>query len=357
MRDDPPAVRLVLIGAGVIGARHVKSVSAEPGCSLAALADPAPAARAVAEGAGVRYYSDYEEMLDRERPRGAIVAVPTPLHAPIGEACARRGVHMLMEKPVTDTVDAGHGLIAAAEQHGVRILVGHYRRFDPAVEAAGEIIASGEIGRLIAISGQWAVRKPDHYYEMDWRREAGGGPILINLIHDIDMMRLWCGEVESVYADTGNTERGFVVEDSGAFLLRFESGVRATITFSDATPSPWGWERASGDNPHTPASGENCYRFFGTAASFEFPNIAIWRTPDGAAPSWEQPISKEARPLPERVALAAQLRHFREVVRGEAEPRVSAVDALATLSATLAVLESARLGRPVEPAFRLGAFE
>ena len=339
----PDTLRLALIGAGVIGARHLQSVAAEPCCRLVALADPAPAARAVAEAAGVLNYTDYEEMLDRERPQGAIVAAPTPLHAPIGEACARRGIHMLMEKPVTDTVDAGHGLIAAAEQHGVRILAGHYRRFDPAVEAAGEIIASGEIGRLIAISGQWAVRKPDHYYDMDWRCRAGGGPILINLIHDIDMMRLWCGEVESVYADTGNTERGFVVEDSGAFLLRFQSGVRATITFSDATPSPWGWERASGDNPHTPASGENCYRLFGTAASFEFPNIAVWRTPDGAAASWEQPISKEARPLPERAALAAQLRHFCEVVRGEVEPRVSAVDALA------------RLGRPVEPGFRLGA--
>ncbi len=214
-----------------------------------------------------------------------------------------------MEKPVTDTVEAGHRLIAAIEQHEVRVLVGHHRRFDPAVEAAREILESGEIGRLVAISGIWGVRKPDHYYEMDWRRQPGGGPILINLIHDIDMMRLWCGEVESAYAETGNSERGFAVEDSGALVLRFRSGVRATITFSDATPSPWGWERASGDNPHTPVSGENCYRFFGTAASFEFSNIVLWRTPEGADASWEQPIRKEARPLPERAALAAQLRH------------------------------------------------
>ena len=355
MSAGPSPLRLVLIGAGVIGARHVKLVAAEPACDLVALADPAPAARDVAEAAAIAHYSDYEKMLDRERPQGAIVAAPTPLHAAVGEACARRGIHMLMEKPVTDTVEAGHRLIAAAEHYGVRILVGHHRRFDPAVEAADKIIASGEIGRLIAISGQWAVRKPDHYYEMDWRREPGGGPILINLIHDIDMMRLWCGEVESAYAETGNAERGFAVEDSGVLVLRFQSGVRATITFSDATPSPWGWERASGDNPHTPASGENCYRFFGTAASFEFPNIVLWRTPEGADASWEQPIRKEARPLPERAALAAQLRHFLDVARGEAEPRVSVDDALATLSATTALLESARQGRPVEPGFRLGA--
>ncbi len=83
-------LRLVLIGAGVIGARHVKLVAAEPGCELVALADPAPAARDVAEAAGIAHYADYEEMLDCERPQGAIVAAPTPLHAPIGEACACR---------------------------------------------------------------------------------------------------------------------------------------------------------------------------------------------------------------------------------------------------------------------------
>ena len=120
----PAPLRLVLIGAGVIGARHVKSVAAEPCCRLTALADPAPAARAVSEAAGIVHYTDYEEMLDRERPEGAIVAAATPLHAPIGEACARRGIHMLMEKPVTDTVEAGRGLIAAAEQHRVRVLGG-----------------------------------------------------------------------------------------------------------------------------------------------------------------------------------------------------------------------------------------
>jgi predicted dehydrogenase len=351
MNQEP--VSLVLIGAGEIGGRHLKLVVGEPGCRLVAIADPAPQAEAVAREAGCSYYERYEEMLDGEQPEGAIVAAPTPLHEPIGIACAKRGIHMLMEKPVTDTVEAGHNLIKAAGDARVQIAVGHHRRFDPAVQAARAIIASGEIGRLVGVSGIWATRKHNDYYEADWRRQPGGGPVLINLIHDIDMLRFCCGEIESVYAETRNAERGLQVEDSGAVMLRFRSGAIATITFSDATPSPWGWERASGDNPRTPGIPENCFRFFGAEASFEFPNIAIWRNPPPAEPSWLQPIEKATRPLPQRAALAKQLKHFCQVVRGEVEPRVSAVDGLATLAATAALLESARQKQPVQPAFSL----
>ena len=351
MNQEP--VRLALIGAGEIGGRHLKLMAAEPDCRLVAIADPSPRAEAIAEKVGCSYYQRYEEMLEGEHPEGAIVAAPTPLHAPIGVACAKRGVHMLMEKPVTDTVEAGHDLIKAANDARVQIAVGHHRRFDPAVKAAQAIIASGEIGRLVGISGIWATRKHDEYYSADWRRQPGGGPILINLIHDIDMLRFCCGEIESVYAETRNVERGLQVEDSGAVMLRFRSGPIATITFSDTTPSPWGWERASGDNPRTPGIPENCFRFFGTEASFEFPNIAVWRNPPPAEPSWLQPVRKVARPLPQRAALAEQLKHLCQVVRGEAEPRVSAVDGLATLAATVALLESASRKQPVEPVFSL----
>ena len=221
------------------------------------------------------------------------------------------------------------------------------------MEAAGKIIAGSEIGRLIAISGQWAVRKPDHYYEMDWRRKPGGGPILINLIHDIDMMRLWCGEIESAYAETGNTERGFAVEDSGALVLRFQSGVRATITFSDATPSPWGWERASGDNPPHPGVGRELLSILRNGGVFRVSEHCHVRTPEEPMQAGSNRFERKPGPCPSEPRWAAQLRHFLDVARGEAEPRVSAVDALATLAATVAVLESARLGRPVEPGFRL----
>jgi predicted dehydrogenase len=352
MAEPMPAVnpvRLAVIGAGTIGARHVHLAAAEPACRLVAVADPAPAAAALAKAAGVACYADFEEMLDRERPDGAIVAVPTALHAPVGLACVARGVHLLMEKPVAESVAAGRELVDAAARAGVRLAVGHHRRFDPAVEAARQIVGSGEIGRLLAVQATWALRKPDDYFEAAWRRYRGGGPVLINLIHDIDMLRHICGEIERVHAEAESGARGFEVEDTVAVVLRFRGGALGTVTASDAAPSPWGWEPATGDNPEIPEAGVNCYRFLGSAGALAFPRLEIWRHAGAGPGSWDRPIAATPRPLPARAALARQLSHFCQVVRGQAAPRVDGVDALATLAATVAILDSARRGKPVAP--------
>ena len=89
-------LRLAVIGAGVIGTRHVELALAEASCCLVSIADPAPASVELAREAGIPHYADFEEMLDRERPEAAIVAVPTALHTPVGVTCAQRGVNMLM---------------------------------------------------------------------------------------------------------------------------------------------------------------------------------------------------------------------------------------------------------------------
>jgi predicted dehydrogenase len=340
---------VAVIGAGGIGARHVELVAAESSCRLVALADPAPAAVELARKAGVPHYADYAQMLERERPEAAIVAVPTALHTPVGLACARRGVHILMEKPIAESVASGRELLAAVEQAGVHLAVGHLRRFDPAVEAARALLDGGEIGRLVAVTATWCLRKPEAYYGPAWRREPGGGPVMINLIHDMDSLRAICGEIDSVYAETSNAVRGFAVEDTAAIVLRFRNGALGTVTVSDSAPSPWAWEQATGENPIIPASKENCYRFMGTEGSLDFPSLTLWRHEGSEPGDWTRPIFSEPRSLGERASLVKQLRHFCRVARGEEAPRISGADGLATLAATLAVLESARLGAPVGP--------
>ncbi len=345
-------VRIALLGAGLIGRRHLRLIAADPDCRLTAVADPNPCAEAQAAGANAGYYADYRMLLDRERLDGAVITVPSALHAPVAAACAERGIHILLEKPATDTVENGLRLLDAVNGAGVRVQVGHYRRFDPAVEEAARIFRSGELGKPVAGSGLWLLRKHDAYYDVAWRTAPpGGGPILINLIHDIDMLRHWLGEVESVYAETSSALRALDVEDSGALLLRFAGGMWVTIAFSDCAPSPWGWERNSGDNPHTPAVAENCYRFAGDRAAFEFPNLVLWRHPSGAEGSWLQPLVREPRSTRTRTALADQLKHFREVIRGR-RPRVALEDGLANLAVVEAAAESARRKMPVTPRYR-----
>jgi predicted dehydrogenase len=85
------------------------------------------------------------------------------------------------------------------------------------------------------VAGLWLLKKPDDYFNVAWRRERGGGPILINLVHDIDSLRFICGEIVEVQASTSNKVRGFGVEDTAALLLKFANGAIGTVTVSDAT--------------------------------------------------------------------------------------------------------------------------
>ncbi len=345
-RDIVMSVPIAVIGAGIIGARHARLAAAEPECRLLGLADPTPAAAELAAELGVAHYASAQALLEKESPEGVVIAAPNALHLPIGRMCAERGIHLLVEKPVAESVAAGRQLVEAAEAAGVAMMVGHHRRFDPALDAAKQIVAD-EIGDLVAVSAMWSALKPDPYYDVAWRREAGGGPVLINMIHDINALQHICGQIASVYAETVPSRRGHPVEDTAAVVLRFAGGAIGTIMLTDAAPSPWGWEAGTNDNPGIAASGQNCYRFVGTTGALDFPNLTLWRH-DGEIPGgWQLPYTSEARPTGERDSLTWQLRHFCRVVRGEEEPRVSGREGLATLAATMAVHESASSGRPV----------
>lgn len=342
------SVRLALFGAGGIGTRHLELAEQEPECEIVAVADPLEAAGAAAERHRARFYRDYRELLVRESLDGAIVATPNDSHAEVGIACAERRLPVLMEKPITDTVASGRALVDAAAHHGVPLAVGHHRRFDPAVHVARQVIRDGRIGRLAAVECLWAMRKHDAYYDADWRcARPGGGTVLINLIHDVDLLRHLCGDVARVYAEGGTELRGHEVEDTVAVTLRFTSGAVGTIVASDAAPSPWGWELGTGENPLIPPTGRNCLRFIGTEGALALPRLELWRHGDGVPDSWHEEIGSRMLAAGPRSALRDQLRHFCGVVRREHPPLVSGEDGLRSLRTTLAIIEATERGVPI----------
>ena len=130
--------------------------------------------------------------------------------------------------------------------------MGHQRRFSSLVEKAREIVTGGELGRLVGVTITWALLKPGAYYRGSpvlEKREKGGGPILINLIHEIDNLRYICGEIDEVYALVSNKIRNFPVEDTASITLRFKNGALGTVFLSDCTPSLTSWEGTTGENP------------------------------------------------------------------------------------------------------------
>jgi len=119
------------------------------------------------------------------------------------------------------------------------------------------------LSELVGITATWALLKPPEYFAgpFAWRRERGGGPILINLIHEIDNLRYICGEIAEVFAVTSNRVRNFSVEDTAAVAFRFENGAVGTAFVSDCVPSLSAYEATTGENPLVYQDYGNCYYF------------------------------------------------------------------------------------------------
>lgn len=341
-------LRLAVIGAGVMGCSHIERIRASAECVLAAVCDREPALARLATGGECPVHGDLPDLLRSERIDGAIIATPNDEHRDCGVLCAEAGVPMLVEKPIAATTADGSVLVEAAARRRIPLLVGQHRRHSAYVRRAKEAIERGELGLLVSFTALWFVRKPDAYYAVGWRRRPGGGPVLTNLIHEVDLMRHLGSEIESVYAAAGSAARGLAVEDSVAITLRLTGGALGSIAASDAAVSPWSYELTTHENPLYTRTDRNCYFLLGTAGSLAFPRLMLWRHPGEIG--WQHPLSGTPLPAEAVDPVAAQLAHFCDVIRGRADPLVSGVDGLATLAATEAVLQSAREDRPVRPA-------
>ena len=337
-------LRIAVAGAGLIGQAHIKRILEEPQAELASIIDPSPDAKEQATKLGVPSYSDLDEAFQSEKPDGVVIATPNQLHVGNGLSAVRAGVPMLLEKPVSGDVESAMELVNAAEAANVPILVGHHRRHSPLIQRGKEIVTSGRLGKITTVNGMCLFRKPSKDYfegKNAWRREPGGGVVLINLIHVIDDLRNICGDIVAIQAAESNAARGFVVEDTAAMILHFASGALGTLTISDAANAPWSWELTSGENKAYPHTDQFCYLVSGMEGSVTIPRLDFWHHEgDG----WWTPMSTERSIVPEQDPLTLQMRHFCAVLRGEAEPVLDGRGGTRTLETTLAVKKAAAEG-------------
>ena len=242
--------RVAVAGAGLVGARHIAEVDAGASTDLAEIVDPSPAAAELARRYDVALYSSLGEMFAAGRPDGVILATPNTMHASGGLECVAAGVPVLVEKPIADNVRDATALVEAAEEAKVPVLVGHHRQHSPIMAKAREIVHSGRLGRLVAVAGTALFYKPDDYFDVGggWRRQAGGGPLLLNLIHEVNNLMQLAGDIVEVQAVVSNAARGFPVEDTAAVVFRFANGALGTFLLSDAAASPRSWEQTSQEN-------------------------------------------------------------------------------------------------------------
>ena len=334
-----------MIGAGLIGRAHVAHALASDDVAVVAIADPTDDGRAFAASVNVPWFADHRAMLDTVKPAAAIVATPNATHVPIGLDCIARRISTLMEKPLADTVDDARRLCDAATAAKVPLLVGHQRRHNPIVQRAKQLVTDGVLGRPVSATAMSVWLKPDPYFDTTWRREPGGGPVLINLIHDIDLMRHLLGDVVCVQAMTSNRVRGFAVEDSAAVLLQFANGALGTLSLSDTVVAPWNYDLAAGEQAHYPRQDIDSHYLCGTEGSLTLPRLELWRY--NGTRGWHEPLSVERTAVHAGNPYALQLRHLRAVAEGREAPLCSGIDGLKTLAVTRAVLTAGASGQAV----------
>ncbi|WP_029917486.1 Gfo/Idh/MocA family protein [Pelobacter seleniigenes] len=342
-------VRIGLIGGGWISAKHIEASKHVSNGQLVALCDIDPSRKVLADALGIPFFTDYRELLSQAEVEGVIDATPNPMHSIIGGECAERGIHVLTEKPVTATLKEGKALVETVRQSGIHLLVGHHRRHFPLVKRAREIVRGGELGQLVGVSIIWALMKGDAYYLPEWRSLPGGGPVMCNMIHEIDNLRYICGDIFELTARTKRLVRKGQVEDTISMNFEMTCGALGAAVVSDTTPAPWSYELSSGENPDFFKNQQNCYHYLGSKASLSFPDLHLYSYAHGSTKGWWEPLMVRSETVPYFCPYTAQLEHFCRVIQGREEPIINAADALLTLATTLSVLESSETGRTVSP--------
>ena len=347
MSDIRP-VRIAAVGTGPIGRMHAKLVAASPNAVLAGISSLDNDAADFAESVAAPLRADYRHLIDGGID-GVVIATPNQLHLEMGTFFAERGVHVLVEKPIADTVGAGKALCGVAKRHGVHVLVGQHRRYNNLVKIAAQLVRS-ELGTPIATNSVVAMKKPDSYYDVAWRRSASAGPLLVNLIHDVDLLRATFGEIDYVQAVSSKRVRAFDFDDTAAIVLRYASGALGTMILSDSTPSPWCWEATVDEGLAPPnMTGLDHVSFMGATASLSFPSMTLWHyDPADGEPGWRQPLHSRQVPVERNSPYSDQIEHFVEVIRGTQAPAVSGINGLRSLAVVTAIIEAARSGCGVD---------
>lgn len=223
-------LKAAVIGVGSMGRNHARLYRTIEGVRLVGIADPNPK---VAELVGVRenvpHYTDFVRLLDEQKPDLVSIAAPTGLHHEIGAAVIDRGVHVLMEKPITSTVEQGEALLELAKRKGVVLAVGHVERFNPAVMELRRRLNEGMAGRIYKIAAQRLSPYPT--------RISDAGVVIDLASHDIDLMRHLMPEpIVRIYGETLqsiNSDR----EDLFNGLIRFASGAIGVLDVNWMTPT------------------------------------------------------------------------------------------------------------------------
>lgn len=332
----------------VVGLNHgyalARSIAACNTLELAGLCtrNPASHQREAAQLAAP-LFSQLEAMLEELDLNGVVIAAPTNKLVSLARLCLERNISVLLEKPAGVSVAEVLELKRVASRTTARVVVGYYRRLARQVVALKEQLAHNVIGKVIGVSCKWVIRKPQGYFR-GWKasRATGGGCLMINVIHDLDLLHILFGPIETVAALESRSDRADDLEHSGVLNMRFSSGQLATVFFSDQSPSPYSYDNTVAAITKFPTYPVDSHYFFGTSGSLAFPSFALY-TSSSHTSSWHDSLNTSVVSNANSTIddpIAFQMERFSQVLRGEGEPHATLDDAIRNLAVVEAIRRS-----------------
>ena len=265
-----------------------------------------------------------EEAIGHPGVEGVLLVTPNDVHEEQTLACAERGRHVFVEKPIADSVEAGERMRSTCAEAGVTLMVGHAFRRLGAARRAKEVLDDGALGRVALAEANMSL--PGSFKPEAWRahRERNpGGPIMQLGIHHLDTLAYWLGPVQRASGRFAHVHTQADIDDVGILTLEFESGALASLTGSYVSPKTLS------------------LRLFGTEAVLDYrTDFSVW--PDAQALDGVTTLTLDGEPVDfeKRDMLAEELAEFGRCIRGEAEPETGADEGLAALGAVLQALDS-----------------
>jgi predicted dehydrogenase len=322
-------LEVAVIGFGTMGKLFAGHLSRMEGVRLSAVSSTSPAAARDAEKLGARWYASGEELLERsERLDAVLLALPTHLHEPYTVMAAKKGVHVICEKPIALSTAEADRMEEACAKHGVKLYVGHVLRFFPEYANLRKHADEGAIGRIgVAHAKRFSLHPPAGSWFAD--ESKSGGVVFDLMIHDIDFMRSVLGEVHTVFAIVRKSPG---VQYASA-TLRFDSGAIANLEAMWGYPGPFATSvEFAGQNGILRADN-------GSSRSVVVHRVSSDQSGNEGVEIPQSPMYKDPYKL--------ELEHFIACIRTGGQPLVTVRDAKEAVRIACAALESATTGQPV----------
>lgn len=346
--EEKKAVQLkyVLIGCGRIAINHIKAVMNHD-LALTALCDvnreniDRLLYKAGLAPDSVKKYTDYREMIEKEKPDLAAIATESGKHAEIALWCIERGIHVIIEKPMAMSISDADQIIRLSKEKNVRVTACHQNRFNIGVQKMRQALEEGRFGKIShgSVHVRWN-RNRGYYEQAPWRGtwEADGGALMNQCIHGIDLLRWMMGnEIDEVYGVTRRRFHDYIeAEDMGMALVKFRNGAVGTI---------------EGTTNVFPENLEETLYLFGENGTVKLGGKSV-----NSIDVWNFAGSKEQEDVRVQektenvygnghISLYADMI---EAIKTGRDPYVSAEDGKRALELVLAVYESAYAGVPVK---------